>query len=87
LFVAILNDLRDDDVAPDAGFDFGRYSSWISSLKIRVSQPMVSANGHFAGSGLALSDWTESMVDNELTFDATRVQLVEQMAPGKRQAM
>jgi hypothetical protein len=74
---------RDDDIAPDPGFNFGRYSSWVASVKIRVSQPMVSANGHFAGSGLALSDWTDFTINSDLGFDAARVAIVEQMAPGK----
>jgi len=44
---------------------------------------MVSANGHFAGSGLALSDWTDFTINSDLGFDAARVAIVEQMAPGK----
>ena len=76
---------RDDDVAPDPGFDFGCYSAWVAGLNLHVSQPLVSANGHFEGSGLSVSDWPRSVTEGvRLYFDLARVLIVEQMAPGKR---
>lgn len=68
---------RDDDVVPDVGFDFATYLRWVSQLHLPISQPVISSNGHFTGSGLSIADWEEVELP-----DLASVGIVEQMAPG-----